>query len=152
MHAEFRAALESGDVALLRKASAKAFPGAPQPESYEQAEMAMHSARTQAASIAFKARAYSHRWLSERGLPSQLPDELRPKAERLYPTIVEAVLVAVIPGDEAMRPIAKLIERAQCDAVEDAYAHKRTDPAFVRERMAEARTRTLRELIGKTGD
>jgi hypothetical protein len=54
----------------------------------------LHMARTAAKSIPMGLRAYSHRWLVDHGLPSQLPDELKPKAERMYPQVVSAVGIA----------------------------------------------------------
>lgn len=150
MQDEFHAALESGDVKLVAKASARLFPHLPQPESLEAVEASMHMARTQMPTISFKARAYSHRWLTERGLPSQLPDDLKPKAEQVHPKIVEGVLVAVMVQDEEMRPLADEVEKAMNIAVEDCYANGDTDPELVRQQMMAARARTRRALLGTT--
>jgi hypothetical protein len=130
--------------------AARAFPHLPQPQTDDEAEALMHVARTEMASLPLKLRAWSHRWLTERGLPSHLPDELKPKAERLYPVIAEGVLVAVMVQDEEMRPFAKELERRMSAAVEDAYANGDTAPAIVRQRMREARSRAYRELLGST--
>lgn len=147
---EFHAALESGDVRLVRRASARLFPHLPPPASDNEAEASMHMARTQMPSMPLKLRVYSHRWLAERGLPSQLPDDLRPKVEQIHPVIAEGVLVAVDSQSEEMKPIAKLIEAAMCDAVEDCYANGDRDPRIVKARMAEAKARKFRELLGTT--
>lgn len=148
--AEFRAALASGDVRLVRRAAAIAFPHLPQPASDEEAEVLMHIARTETKSLPIKLRAWSHRWLTERGHPSHLPDHLRPKAERMHPVIAEGVIVAVMAQTEEMRPFAKVLERAMSDAVEDAYANGDSDPVIVRDRMQAARSRTYRDLLGTT--
>lgn len=148
---EFRAALESGDVRLVRKASAIAFPHLPQPATDEEALISLHMARTQADSVSFKGRAYSHRWLIERDLPSQLPDELKPKAERLYPVVAEGVLVVVDSLSEDMKPLAKAVQAKVCEAVEDCYANGDREPGLVKARMAEVRTAAFRELLGTTG-
>jgi hypothetical protein len=147
---EFRAALASGDVRLVRKAAAIAFPHLPQPATDEEAEVLMHVARTETKSLPLKLRAWSHRWLTERGHPSHLPDDLRPAAERMHPVIAEGVMVAVMVQDEEMRPFARKLEQAMSDAVADAYANGDTAPAIVRDRMQAARSRTYRELLGTT--
>jgi hypothetical protein len=110
----------------------------------------MHIARTETKSLSLKLRAWSHRWLTERGHPSHLPDDLKPKAERMHPVIAEGVMVAVLAQTEEMKPFAKRLEREMSNAVEDAYANGDTAPAIVRKRMQEARSRTYRELLGTT--
>lgn len=149
--AAFRALLEAGDVDALRGAWAQVAPHLPQPESHEQAEIVMHHARTASESMTFKARAYSHYWLGERALPSGLPDALKPKAERLYPRIAEAVGIAVKASNPYFKDAAAEVRQAMTDAVEDAYADGRTDPVFVRARMADAKARTYRALFGRVG-
>lgn len=145
---DFRQALEQGDVALLRKIWGHAFPHLPQPGNDAQAEIVLHRARTQAASITFRKRAYSHAWLLERGYPSGLPDGLRPKAQRIYPITVGAVGIAVKGSTELGRQIAPLIQEAMSKAVLDAYANGDTDPAIVKPLMQQARQNTIRQLIG----
>lgn len=144
----FRNLLTSGDVEGLRAFWRNASPHLPQPETREQAEIVMHRARTEAESVPLKKRAYSHRWLCDRGLPSGLPDNLKPRAERIYPRVVEAVGISVNARSEMLKPLAREVERAMADAVEEAYADGRTDPGFIRARMAEVKTRTWRQLMG----
>ncbi len=144
----FRNLLEAGDVDGLRAHWADHAPKMPQPETAEQAEIVMHRARTEAASISLRARAYSHAWLCERSLPSGLPDDLKPKAERMFPIIVEAVGISVNTMNPLMRPAMLEVRGAMEDAVNDAYADGRKDPAFVTARMTEARDRTMRALFG----
>lgn len=144
----FRNLLEAGDVDGLRAYWAQHAPAMPQPETAEQAEIIMHRARTEAASITLRARAYSHAWLCERSLPSGLPDDLKPKAERMFPIIVEAVGISVNTMNPLMRPAMLEVRGAMEDAVNDAFADGRKDPAFLKARMAEARDRTMRALFG----
>lgn len=144
----FRNLLNSGDVEGLRAFWRNASPHLPQPETREQAEIVMHRARTEAESIALDKRAYSHRWLCDRGLPSGLPDELKPRAERIYPRVVEAVGISVNARSEMLKPLARQVERAMADAVEEAFADGRTDPGFIKARMAEVKARTWRQLMG----
>lgn len=150
--AAFRALLEAGDVDALRKAWSRVAPHLPQPASREQAEVVMHHARTQTASLPLRARAWSHRWLSERGLPSGLPDPLRPKAERIYPRIAEGVGISVNFKSAWMKPAAAEVRGAMEDAVSEAYADtrggQRPDPGFVAARMKDAKARKLRALFG----
>lgn len=145
MHEQFRQALEDGDIPLLRRMWAEASPHLPQPTTDEEAEATLHLARTQAETVSFPRRAYAHRWLTERGLPSGLPDALRPKAERMYANVVEAVGVAVrseIPG------LAPALEKTMSDAVAECYAEGKTDPLFVRGRIAAAREKFLNSAFG----
>lgn len=146
--AAFRALLEAGDIRALRTAWGRVAAHLPQPESDEQAEIVMHHARTSSESISFEARAWSHRWLTERNLPSGLPDELKPPAERLYPRIAEAVGISVKASNPHLQAAAQEVQGAMAHAVEDAYAEGRTDPAFVKARMEEARQRTYKALFG----
>lgn len=110
--------------------------------------MRMHHARTQAESIGIRKRAYSHRWLVERALPSGLPDHLRPRAERMYPVVVEGVLVACHTFSNALKPAVREIQDSMSAAVADAYAEGRREPEFVKARMHEARARAHRALFG----
>lgn len=151
MNAAFKRALEEGDFKLLRKLHAEAMPHLPAPKSDADAETTMHVARTLAAWLPLKLRAYSHRWLDERGLPSQLPDELRPKAERLYPKVVSAVGISVNVMSESLQPAVPIIRGAMERAVLDAEAAGKIDDSeFVRARMAEAKKRAFKELFGAT--
>lgn len=144
-------ALEAGDVLALRDAWAKVAPGSPQPRTNQEAEQAMHYARTACPLITFKAQAYSHRWLTERGLPSGLPDVLRPRAERMYPQAVTMIGVSITATNPALKPAARLVQRAICDAIEDLHAsgvNLDTDP-IVKRRMQEARFKEEYRLFGR---
>jgi hypothetical protein len=145
----FRNLLENGDVDSLRASWAVSMPHLPQPETRKEAEIVMHRARTETESISFKARAYSHRWLVERMVPSGLPDDLKPRAERIYPQIVQSVGISVNASSEFMKPAALQIRKSMEDAVNDAYAEKRTSPEFLRARMMEARAKTQKLLLGR---
>jgi len=114
-------------------------PHLPQPKNNEEALTTLHYARTQTRSIPVRLRCYSHAWLTERGLPSGLPDPLKAKAARLYPHKVSAVGVAVLATSEANLPRARAIEKAISDAVMECYADGVTDIAVIRSRMDEAR-------------
>lgn len=149
MHsAEFRRCLEQIDVAGIRKLWAAVSPHLPQPKTDDETLVTIHRARTQAESIALKLRAYSHRWLLDNGHPSALPDALKPSAERIYPRVVESVGISVNFRSPVLKPISKLVRGAMEDAVMDAYAHKRTEPAFLKARMAEAKSIAIRKLVG----
>lgn len=148
-HRTFRDLLESGDVRQLMKHWRAAAPHLPQPETVEQAEIVMHMARTGAESVSFDKRAYSHAWLTERARPSQLPDNLKPRAERLYPRVVSAVMIANKVTNQYFAPAAAEVQTAMEHAVLDAQAEGRLeDSVFVHARMMEARDRTYRQLFG----
>ena len=139
--AEFRRCLETLDLVGVRTLWNRIAPHLPPPTDDHSTLIAVHHARTLANSISLKLRAYSHRWLLDHGFPSGLPDHLKPKAERMYPRIVEGVGVAVKASSSILRPVAKAVQGAMLDAVMDAYADKKTDPVFVKQRMMEARER-----------
>jgi hypothetical protein len=145
MHsAEFRRCLVECDVAGIRALWSHVSPNMPQPPDDAAALIAIHIARTQAESVPLKLRAYSHRWLLDNGYPSQLPDNLKPSAERIYPRIASAVGVCVKAGSEWRKPLAAAMQQAMSDAVAEAYADGRTEPEFVKARMGEARAKVLR--------
>lgn len=141
--ASFRRALVHLDISLIRKVWRHVQPHLPQPQSDHDALAAMHMARTAAESVPAKLRAYSHRWLVERGLPSQLPDRLKPDAERLYPVTVGAVGISVNSRHEVVRDS---VRGAMEDAVADCYANGDESPTIVKPQMMAARVRELRGL------
>lgn len=146
--AEMRRCLIDCDVTGARRLWKHVAPGMSQPKSDGEALATIHLARTCADYLPLKLRAYSHRWLVDSGYPSQLPDSLKPKAERLYPQIVDGVGIAV-RGSGVTAPVAGLIRDVMSDAVMECYADKRTEPTFVRARMMEARNHIMKKLFGK---
>lgn len=106
----------------------------------------IHLARTAANSIPLKLRAYSHRWLLDHGLPSQLPDRLKPKAERMYPQPAKAVGIAVLSKfPEVVTEVRSAMENAVHEAEADG---KLNDSPFVKGRMLEARAKARKILFG----
>jgi hypothetical protein len=144
--------LRDGDHWRLLKGWPELFPHLPGPKNDDEAEIVLHHARTQNPRIDFKLRAWSHRWLVDHSLPSGLPDELKPKAERLYPVVVSAVFVSANSNSPALKPVAKLVQDAMSEAVLEADADgKLLDTPFVRARIQDARAKTLKQLLGSTG-
>lgn len=145
----FRDLLEAGDVRSLRRYWAEKAPNMPQPKSAEEAEIVMHRARTEAESVAFRHRAYSHAWLCERCLPSGLPDRLKPSAEKLYPVEKLGVMISVNFKSRWMKPAANEVRGAMEHAVLEAEADGLlANSAHVSARMADAREKTMRALFG----
>jgi hypothetical protein len=139
-HADaFRRCLTELDVAGIRNLWSYISPHLPQPKNDEEALVTLHYARTCAGSVPIRLRCYSHAWLCERGLPSGLPEWMKPKANRLYPHKVKAVGIAVKAMSEANVPRARAIEKAMSDAVLECYADGITDTTVIRSRMDEAR-------------
>lgn len=150
--AGFRRCLEAGDANAARLLWKYVFPALPQPTSDLEALATLHAARTAARSILFKLRAYSHRWLVDNGYPSAMPDELKPKAERVYPRVTAAVGISVNTKSEILKPITGLVRAAMEDAVLEAHADgKLGDSAFVKVRMFEAKDRIIKQLVGSLG-
>jgi hypothetical protein len=147
---EFARALVTCDVKSIRRLFRHVRPDLPQPKTDHEALFAIHHARTQADTFALRLRAYSHAWLRDHGYPSGLPDDLRPKAEQLYPRFVEGVGIACRGVSEIGRAVAPLVQGAMSDAVMDVYADNRSpDPMLVKARMMEARATTVKKLIGR---
>jgi hypothetical protein len=140
-------ALEDLDVKTVRALWASVAPDLPQPETDEDALRSIHAARTAAASVEFKRRAYSHAWLLDHGLPSLLPDELKPKAERIFPVTVGAVGISVRASSPARAALGLVIRGAMENAVLDCFANGDRDPDLVKSRMLEARDEVDRKLV-----
>ena len=142
--------LRDGDHRRLLKGWSEIFPHLRGPQTEADAKVVMHHARTQNPRIEFKLRAYSHSWLLERALPSGLPDELRPKAQRMYPVVVSAVGISVNTKNEFLKPIVGEVRQSMEYAVLEAEADgKLEDTPHVRKRMLEARKRTYKRLLGR---
>ncbi len=137
-----RAALYDGDVRRTRHLWAQVSPDMPQPESDAEAEVILHQARAAADSVPMQKRIYSHAFLSERGLPSQLPDGMKPPRERKGPPVIfPAALIGVgtLSSSAGRREEAKAMERAMADAVGDMITSGITDRERIAKRMWEAR-------------
>jgi hypothetical protein len=147
---EFRAALTACNVREVDRLFRLIHPHLPPPSSLEATETAMHTTRSAADWLPDRARCYSHSWLVERDLPSQLPDHLKPMAERLYPRIAEGVFVSINTNSPLLKPAAAEVQKAVCDVVEDCYANGDTDPVLVRSRILDARASTFKRLLGTT--
>lgn len=136
------------DLPALRALSALQ-PHLPQPGGDREVLVTAHMARTSSDALPLKARAYSHRWLLDQGYPSQLPDELKPRAERIYPVVAEGVGIFVMGQSELGRAVAPLVRKAMSDAVEECYADGRREASIVKPRMMEARSKEIRALLGR---
>jgi len=137
----FRRALIERDVLGLMKLWKFVSPHLPQPTNYAEAEITMHRARTEAESVPVNLRVYSHKWLTERGYQSGLPDELKPKPERVYPVIVSAVGIMVKSSDPELR---REIATAMSNAVMEMYADGDEDETRVHKLMMERRAKVKR--------
>lgn len=149
--ASFRQLLEDGDVDGLMRAWRRVASHLPQPKNRDQAEIMMHMARTSADTITPRARFYSHRWLTDRMMPSNLPDELKPSAERAFPVIADAVGISVNFSSAWLKPAALEVRGAMEYAVLDRYGMGDKDSGVVQAAMQEARERTMRALFGGGG-
>jgi hypothetical protein len=86
---EMQALMVTLDVKRAREVWKLVAPHLRQPESDEEMLTTLHLARTESPIVNTKLRYYSHCWLVERNLPSLLPDQMRPAAEREYPRKVQ---------------------------------------------------------------
>jgi hypothetical protein len=143
MQSEFRLILASLDVQAARRYAARHEAHLPRLGSDFEVLALLHCARTATQTIVPRLRFYSHRWLLDHGLPSQLPDRLRPSAERMYPKIVRAVGVAV--GSKHAE-VKHAITGAMNGAINDCYANGDTDDLIVSTQMREARARERKAL------
>lgn len=147
---EFRQALIDGDFRRCAAMWRVVRPHLPQPNNDGEAEIQMHAART-CTRLPLKLRAYSHRWLTERNLPSLLPDHLRPKAEQLCPKVVPAVGFAWGSGHTLLQPAKPIIEGAVHKTISELAADGMLDrdPGFVRNQMLLTKNRTIHALFGR---
>ncbi len=143
----FLQCLEEMDVAGIRKLWRECSPHLHQPANDHEAEATLHRARTDCHRLTLKQRAYSHRWLEDRGYPSGLPDELKNKAERIYPRVVEGVGISVHIGSQILRPAEPIIRGAMEEAVEDEYSGHKVIVERVKGRMREAHDRAVKKLF-----
>lgn len=141
MASDWQLLLERGDPKALRAAWKRAAPHLPQPKSDAEAEITMHMARSASVLMPMKLRHYSHAWLLERNLPSQLPPEDQP-------VVAEAVGISVNFKSAILMPAATEVRKSMEYAVEDCYANGDRDVATVQAQMAQARNRTMRALFG----
>ena len=148
--AAFREALADGDVARTWGLWANVSPQMPQPENHDEAEIVMHQARTGSEAMTLAARLYSHSFLDERGLPSHLPDELKPPRARKGPPIVfSAALICVrsLSSRSGRREEAKMLETIMADSVGDMIMSGITDKARISKRMWEAHDAFIEKRI-----
>lgn len=145
---DMRRCLEELDVVAARQMWAALSPHLPQPSTDADVLATLHMARTAAESMPLRSRAYSHRWLQDRGLPSRLPDHMKQPAERLYPRVVGSVGIAV---KSRHVEVVEGVRGAMEYAVHDCYAMGDEDPAIVKPQMMAARQRELRALFGRKG-
>jgi hypothetical protein len=145
-----RECLEKADAHNARELWAKAAPHLPQPKNDVEALKTIHYARTVSESIHKSLRCYSHHWLEEQGLPSGLPDYLKPIADRLYPHIVSAVGIAVRMRNPEEASAGLEIRKAMVNAVLELEADGRiNDINYGRGRITDARLKERRKLFGR---
>jgi hypothetical protein len=146
---EMQHLMVSLDVKRAREIWRKVAPHLHQPKSDEEMLTTLHLARTQSEVLNVKLRYYSHSWLNERGLPSLLPDPMRPAADRMYPRKVQSVGISVNSRSSLFRPIVGHIRGAMEDAVKEVYADGHaSDIPLIKSRMTEARQGIVRKLLG----
>lgn len=148
--AEFVRIMEALDVGAARRIWRHVFPKLPPLKDDHSILTMLHVARTKTDILADKLRFYSHCWLRDHGLShaSLLPDWLKSRAEKMYPVLSEAVGIAVRTNSPVLAPIRDLMQGAMENAVLEAYADRRTEPAFVRKRMFEAKAKAVKKLVG----
>ena len=142
--AAFREALSDGDASRVMNLWRTVYPGLPQLRNLKEARGCMHRARTEAESIRLEKRLYSHAWLAERGLPSGLPDELRPPAEQIRPRVVYAVGVSVNSRHKGGADLASAVEAAMGQAAGEMIDAGIIDSKRVSAHMWAARDRVLK--------
>lgn len=140
---DFLRTLCSSDFAGLRRLWSGAFPRLALPRTDDEARTVLHMARTESQAVPLHLRLYSHEWLEDRGLPSKLPDPLRPPEKRSR--IVEAIGVSVKSRSGSRDAVAraKAIEAAMAQAGGDAMAAGITNPREISRIMWAAREKFL---------
>ena len=123
-------------------------PHMPQPKSTDETLATLHMARTATEKAHWRLRCYSHSWLCERSLPSQLPDHLKPRAERIYPWIVRAAAFTFNTRSPYLKPLKPLVLKAIDERMNELWADKRNDDATVLKEIDETKKRTIKKYIG----
>jgi len=141
--------LEDCDVPVFRKIWAHNFSHLPAPTTDMDCLISIHIARTQTKRLKKSLRFYSHRWLTDQGLPSQLPDNLKPAAEQERPRAVQAVGISLNTTNEILKPVINIIRGSMEDAVMECAAEGELgDTKLVSDRMLEARIKTTKQIVG----
>lgn len=136
------------DVLVARKLWQYVLPHIPTPVTDGEIEIVLHHARSKLATALFRDRAYSHMWLTERGIPSGLPDRLRPRAQRMYPTIVPAVGVSINLSSRWLKPLKPIVQKEIHNAIMDIHADgKLLDDELVKGRILEVRDATMKKFV-----
>jgi len=135
--AEFRRCLVDCDTEGVRKIWKHVAPNMPLLETDEDTLICIHITRTATERLPFRFRAYSHSWLRERFPvnPSQIPDSLKPRAERMYPRIVSAVGICVAGFGNKKTEYHHYVSKKLCDVVAEMYADGIEDPDLIKARM-----------------
>jgi hypothetical protein len=145
-----RQVLEEMDVEGVRRLWHEVRPNMPQPGTDFEALASIHMARTNFPTLTKRQRYYSHRWLLDYNMPSLLPDEEKPSAEKMYPQVVSGVGISV--SGRFADPSESAAPHVQCAmeyAVEEAYADgKKDDIPHIRKRMWLARKNVFKKLLG----
>ena len=143
---ELRSALDSGDPMEVTKIYDLTYPKMPKLADRHEAEVVMHKARTGCRVLKLEKRLYSHAWLMERGIKSDLPDDLRPPSQQVRPVIFSAVGVAVNSLSHRSDRVeeAKAIEKVMARAAGDMIRAGITDGKRISARMWEAREQFIR--------
>ncbi len=140
------------DVNGMRKLHRQVNPHLPSPGDDNHVLATLHHARTQLKSAPFNLRAYSHHYLVRNGYPSALPDDLKPAAERIYPTTTPATGFAALFRPRILRPLKAPVEEAVTEVILDAYGtdkvHK-IDHGKLKVGMLEKYDETVDKLAGK---
>lgn len=122
--------LASGDVQALRAR----FPNL---TNDREALITLHIARTKMDTMPLRLRQYSDAWLKDQGIPSMLPEELRP------PIIADVVGISV---NSKYPVVQQAISGVMTNAVLDCYANGDTEDEIVKRQMMEARAKERRAL------
>jgi hypothetical protein len=79
-----------------------------------------------------------------------LQDDLRrcKLGERIYPRVVEAVMISANFSSSVLKPARPIVQDAMCETAAECYFDGNTDGEFVRSRILETKDNTLKRLFG----
>ncbi len=143
--AEMTRIIREVDAEAAMRLHSHLWPQFPPPANVHEARATIHFARTGMKGMETKLRCYSHAWLRDEGLPSNLPDYLKKKADRLYPVGARGVGIAVRNRDERALGIRSAMELAVHETYADGHEN---EPQIVRARMLEMRRRFIKHAGG----
>lgn len=149
--AEFLRCLNDLDLVAARRLWAVHYPNDDAIRTDFEAAAVLHCARTLNSRVPERKRLYSHNWLLDHGLPSGLPEALKPRAERAEAQYIDSVIIGRVDDpDSFLAPIWRVVQaRMERRCAELQADGLMKDPAKLRALLLEARDDEIKRLVAR---